>query len=532
MAAQIKDYDNSDNAAVLKGKVNTGTPALREKVNPGTPALREKVSPDTTALRRSVNTGTPALRENVNTGTPALREKVNSKAALQAKSQAMRASLADKKKSDGPIVSRGSAPDRSQFVQDVDNAAGAIGSAFKSVGSWADEGIKNLANTPFMPGTRDYLFGTQKSTLDKEGARLAAASNANTFKGSSLQGTGNNPVFQPGTPVTPTSTPAPAPVNPSSPFAKPNSNGMINVEDFKNVPPRSSSFNPSGMTIGNTSGSSQPAGMRQGGPQSPGNMVSDYTNLFAQDQKLFQAQMAAVNRNDGTQIFTGPGNSGAGRYDQGSDISRLQSRRGQLESQLANFDRSNPISKSMSVSDIVKTAMASSPLRKEMAQIDEQIFGRNDLANKIQQEIIKANAGIAEQQLRNKGSLDVQGVSGQYGLAEQAMRNQGAIDTQNIAGQNNLTERAMQIKGEKDISRQNNMFNSLMNKKTDNKFGDTEDSFFVKNSMELQKDQAKTLYQSQIEAGKSPEDALRTVKANFPDIYLRPGDDEKRVEGI
>ena len=242
--------------------------------------------------------------------------------------------------------------------------------------------------------------------------------------------------------------------------------------------------------------------------------------------------MAALNRNDGTQIFTGPGNAGAGRYDQGSDISRLQSRRSQLESQLANFERSNPISKSMSVSDIVKTAMASSPLRKEMAQIDEQIFGRNDLANKIQQEIIRANAGIAEQQLRNQGSLDLQSVSGQYGLAEQAMRNQGAIDAQNIAGQNSLAERAMQIKGEKDISRQNNMFNALMNKQVTAKFGDTEDSFRTKNAIELQKKQAETLYQNQIEEGKSPEEALRTVKASFPDIYLMPDDDEKKVEGV
>lgn len=516
MAAQMKDYAYGDNAAVLKDRVNAGKPVQKNNGN-----ITAQMKP---------GTGVTAQMKDLNPPNPLARD--TSRATLQAKSQEMKAQLAAKKKSDGPIVSRGSVPGRSQFIQDLGSAVSAVGGAFKSVGSWADEGIKNLANTPFMPGTRDYLFGTQKSTLDKEGARLAAASSSNTSKGSSLQGTGNNPVFQPGTPVVTAQAAAPIPVNPSSPFAKPNNNGMINVEDFKNVPPRSSSFNPSGMTIGNAFGSSQPAGMRQGGPQSPGNMISDYTNLFAQDQKLFQAQMAALNRNDGTQIFTGPGNAGAGRYDQGSDISRLQSRRGQLESQLANFERSNPISKSMSVSDIVKTAMASSPLRKEMARIDEQIFGRNDLANKIQQEIIRANAGIAEQQLRNQGSLDLQSVSGQYGLAEQAMRNQGAIDAQNIAGQNSLAERAMQIKGEKDISRQNNMFNALMNKQVTAKFGDTEDSFRTKNAIELQKKQAETLYQNQIEEGKSPEEALRTVKASFPDIYLMPDDDEKRVEGI
>ncbi len=255
MAAQMKDYAYSDNADVLKGKVNAGKPVPKNSGN-------------ITAQMKDLNPPNPLARDS-------------SRETLHAKSQAMHASLADKKKSDSLIASKGSSQDRSQFAQDVNNAAGAVGNTFKSVGSWARDGIKDLANTPFMPGTRDYLFGTQKSTLDKEGARLAAASNSNTFKGSSLQGTGNNPVFQPGTSVASTPTSSPAPVNPSSPFAKPNSNGMINVEDFKNVPPRSSSFNPSGMTIGNTSGSSQPAGMRQGGPQSPGNMVSDYTNLFA-----------------------------------------------------------------------------------------------------------------------------------------------------------------------------------------------------------------------------------------------------------
>ena len=43
-------------------------------------------------------------------------------------------------------------------------------------------------------------------------------------------------------------------------------------------------------------------------------------------------------------------------------------------------------------------------------------------------------------------------------------------------------------------------------------------------------DQAKTLYDSQIEAGKSHQEALDVIRASFPDLNSTFDDDEKTVE--
>ena len=519
MAAQIKDYAYSDNAAVLREKVNPGTPALRGKVNPGTPALREKVNAGKPVQKNDGNitaqmkpgTGVTAQMKDLSPPSPLARD--TSRATLQAKSQEMRAQLAAKKKSDGPVVSRGSAPDRSQFIQDLGSAVNAVGGAFKSVGSWADEGIKNIANTPFMPGTRDYIFGTQKSTLDKEGERLAAASSSNTFKPSKLtvdlNSPGKNPV-----------------------------NGSTNTVPSKLIGAQqeagTSRFDRSKLTLGNNPYTGQ-VGMFKNGEMisnqdaatvlgqkgkgqflgkfsAPVGGVTDFTNLFSQDQKLFQAQMAAVNRGEGSGIFTGPADPGAGRYGQGSQISALQSRRDMLQSKIDLYNKNNPITKGSSVGDIISNTVATQQMRDEIKHIDDTIFGKNDLANKIQQEIIRMQSGENEQNLRNKGALESQHIAGNYGLMQQELQNKGAANTARIGASADF------------------MKNMLGGKPAE--FGKTKSDFVYKNSIELQKDQAKTLYNSQIEAGKSHEEATSLIKASFPDLYSTVDDDEKKVEDI
>ena len=496
MAAQMKDYAYGDNASVLKDKVNAGKPVQKNSGN-----ITAQIKP---------GTGVTAQMKDLNPPNPLAKD--SSRATLQAKSQEMRAQLSAKKNSDGAISSRGSAPDRSQFVQDIGNAAGAVGSAFKSVGSWADEGIKNLANTPFMPGTRDYLFGTQKSTLDKEGSRLAAASNSNTFKSSSLQGTGNNPVFQPG---------ASTNTVPSK---------LIGAQQEAGT----SRFDKSKLTLGNNPYTGQ-VGMFKNGEMisnqdaatelgqkgkgqflgkfsSPVGGVTDFTNLFAQDQKLFQAQMAAVKRGEGSGIFTGPADPGAGRYGHGSQISSLQSRRDMLQSKVDLYNKNNPIAKGSSVGDIISNTVATQQMRDEIKHIDDTIFGKNDLANKIQQKLIEMQSGENEQNLRNKGASESQHIAGNYGLIQQRLQNEGSSNTARIGASAELMKEALGGKAPK--------------------FGDTKDSFIDKNAIELQRKQAETLYQSQIEAGKNHTEALKEVMASFPDLYQSIDDDEKKVEGV
>ena len=483
MAAQMKDYAYGDNADVLKGKVNAGKPVPKNRGN-------------ITAQMKDLNPPNPLARDS-------------SRETLRAKSQAMHARLADKKKSDSLIASKGSSPDRSQFVQDVNNAARAVGNTFGSVGSWARDGIKDLANTPFMPETRDYLFGTQKSTLDKEGSRLAAAYNSNTFKGT-----------------------------PGSPFAKTNSSGTTNTVPSRLIGAQqeagTSRFDKSKLTLGNNPYTGQ-VGMFKNGEMisnqdaatalgqkgkgqflgkfsSPVGGVTDFTNLFSQDQKLFQAQMAAVNRGEGSGIFTGPADPGAGRYGQGSQISALQSRRDMLQSKIDLYNKNNPITKGSSVGDIISNTVATQQMRDEIKHIDDTIFGKNDLANKIQQEIIRMQAGTNEQNLRNKGALESQHIAGNYGLMQQELQNKGAANTARIGASADF------------------MKNMLGGKPAE--FGKTKRDFVYKNAIELQKDQAKTLYNSQIEAGKSHEEAISLIKASFPDLNSTVDDDEKRVEGI
>ena len=483
MAAQMKDYAYSDNADVLKGKVNAGKPVPKNSGN-------------ITAQMKDLNPPNPLARDS-------------SRETLHAKSQAMHASLADKKKSDSLIASKGSSQDRSQFAQDVNNAAGAVGNTFKSVGSWARDGIKDLANTPFMPETRDYLFGTQNSTLDKEGSRLAAASSSNTFKGT-----------------------------PGSPFAKTNSSGTTNTVPSKLIGAQqeagTSRFDKSKLTLGNNPYTGQ-VGMFKNGEMisnqdaatalgqkgkgqflgkfsSPVGGVTDFTNLFAQDQKLFQAQMAAVKRGDGSGIFTGPADPGAGRYGQGSQMSSLQSRRDMLQGKVDLYNKNNPIVRGSSVGDIISNTVATQQMRDEIKHIDDTVFGKNDLANKIQQEIIRMQSGENEQNLRNKGASESQHIAGNYGLMQQELQNKGAANTARIGASVDF------------------MKNMLGGKPAE--FGKTKSDFVYKNAIELQRDQAKTLYNSQIEAGKSHEEATSLIKTSFPDLNSTVDDDEKKVEGI
>ena len=489
MAAQMKDYAYGDNAAVLRDRVNAGKPVQKNDGN-------------ITAQMKDLNPPNPLAKDT-------------SRATLRKKADDMRARLAAKNNGDGSLVRTNLAPkgSGSQFIQDLGSAVSAVGGAFKSVGSWADEGIKNLANTPFMPETRDYLFGTQKSTLDKEGERLAAASRSNTFNPSKLTIGLNSSGKNPG-------------------------NGTTNTVPSKLIGAQqeagTSRFDKSKLTLGNNPYTGQ-VGMFKNGEMisnqdaatalgqkgngqflgkfsAPVGGVTDFTNLFSQDQKLFQAQMAAVNRGEGSGIFTGPADPGAGRYGQGSQISALQSRRDMLQSKIDLYNKNNPITKGSSVGDIISNTVATQQMRDEIKNIDDTIFGKNDLANKIQQELIKMQAGANEQNIRNQGAIDSQHIAGSYGLMQQRLQNEGSDNIARIGARTELMKEALGGKAPK--------------------FGDTKDSFINKSAIELQRKQAETLYQSQIEAGKDHTEALKEVMASFPDLYQNLDDDEKKVEGI
>ena len=513
MAAQIKDYDNGDNAAVFKGKVNQGTPALREKVNLGTPALRENVSPETTALRRKVNTGTPALRGNVNPGTPVFRGEVDSRAARQIKAQNMRSELAAKKKN-GEIQNNTNSTSSGPYgpVRIADNLVRTtVGLAGEGIKNIKDDVSKDISNALFSPGTLKDINNVHGSTLGNENGPPNSTFDPGIFK--PTYGVPKKPVNGPG-------------------------NGTTNTVPSKLIGAQqeagTSRFDKSKLTLGNNPYTGQ-VGMFKNGEMisnqdaatalgqkgkgqflgkfsAPVGGVTDFTNLFSQDQKLFQAQMAAVNRGEGSGIFTGPADPGAGRYGQGSQISALQSRRDMLQSKIDLYNKNNPITKGSSVGDIISNTVATQQMRDEIKNIDDTIFGKNDLANKIQQEIIRMQSGENEQNLRNKGAAESQHIAGNYGLMQQELQNKGAANTARIGASADFIK------------------NMLGGKPAE--FGKTKKDFVYKNVIELQKDQAKALYNSQIEAGKSHEEATSLIKASFPELQSPIDDDEKKVEGI
>ena len=426
MAAQMKDYAYSDNADVLRGKVNTGTPVLRGKVDNASIARITPDSPISSSERDKIFNNPEGY---VPPGTRTIFDSMS----------------------------------------DAINANKARKRSLEIGGRYDETGFRNKN----MPSPVSGLSSGATNTVPSKLIGAQQEAGISRFDKSKLT-LGNNPYT-----------------------------GQVGM--FKN-----------GEMISNqdaaTALGQKGNGQFLGKFSAPVGGVTDFTNLFSQDQKLFQAQVAAVNRGEGSGIFTGPADPGAGRYGQGSQISALQSRRDMLQSKIDLYNKNNPITKGSSVGDIISNTVATQQMRDEIKNIDDTIFGKNDLANKIQQELIRMQAGANEQNIRNQGAIDSQNIAGSYGLMQQRLQNEGSGNVARIGASAELMKEALGGKAPK--------------------FGDTKDSFINKNAIELQRKQAETLYQSQIEAGKNHTEALKEVMASFPDLYQNLDDDEKKVEGI
>ncbi|MCE5199085.1 hypothetical protein LLG39_08920, partial [bacterium] len=205
-------------------------------------------------------------------------------------------------------------------------------------------------------------------------------------------------------------------------------------------------FDPNKLTLGNTpsgkvgmfkDGQMLDAGAAQkelGVTKAPGSFIGkmdtskmggtiDYSNKFAQDEELFNARMAAVKRGDpaGAQFFTGPGEPGPGTYGPNSESSQFRARRDLLSSQVDDFNRKNPITSGMNVGDIISNTLATSQARSEIKHIDEQIFGRTQLSNKIMEALIGKDTALHGQNMKNQGDF-----------ATQALENVGIMDARKL----------------------------------------------------------------------------------------------------
>ena len=166
-------------------------------------------------------------------------------------------------------------------------------------------------------------------------------------------------------------------------------------------------------------GAAAPSG---GAPAQPGASgftgTTNYTNLFANDAKIDAMRLANA-KNDyrigegNPRFFTGPGEPGAGNYAPGSATSQFQDRRNLVQAQLDEYNRRNPLASNASVGEIIAHQANTKSMRDEIQHIDEQIFGRTDLANKIMTALIGKDATLGAQALENEGKMGVQALENQ-----------------------------------------------------------------------------------------------------------------------
>lgn len=168
----------------------------------------------------------------------------------------------------------------------------------------------------------------------------------------------------------------------------------------------------------------------------------DFTKQFAQDDKIFKMRMQ--NGQNDPQFFTGPGEPGPGTYGPNSEASAFRSRRDMLTAQVDDFNRKNPITSGMSVGDIVSNTLATSQARNEIKHIDEQIFGRTQLSNKIMEALIGKDTTLQAQGMKNQGDFATQqleniGIMDARRLMEGAetQRNRESIVAGRYAGKGN-----------------------------------------------------------------------------------------------
>lgn len=152
-----------------------------------------------------------------------------------------------------------------------------------------------------------------------------------------------------------------------------------------------------------------------------GQLERDFTGQAALDEQVFGMAMARAK--DGTlppNIY-GPPGQGAGTYSRDSLMQQDVQRRDELLAKIDDFTRKNPIRPGAGVGEIVSNAMATRDARREVKALNDNIFGRSDLANKIQMALLDS--------LTKK---DVATQTNQTDLMKQGLENQGQYDTREM----------------------------------------------------------------------------------------------------
>lgn len=281
----------------------------------------------------------------------------------------------------------------------------------------------------------DYFTGTGEKTLSGEKSRLDSALQSNTFKPSGAPNL-QQPSLAPGMPRQAGFVP-----NPDAQFERLGAGPRPGAEFGSGMTITQNRFGDVGIfdslgkraapgqrfSGGDLGGTPLPAGqspffMKMN--TSPENMSGtiNYTDTFAQDAQRFGMQMENAKNDyrigDGNpRFFTGPGEPGPGNYGQDSMMSQFRSRRDQLQSSLMDYERKNPLGPNATVGDIISQRAGSKTIRDEIRQIDEQIFGRTELANKIMTALIGKDTAMGVQGMENDAKLTGIDKEGQWNLA-------------------------------------------------------------------------------------------------------------------
>ena len=151
----------------------------------------------------------------------------------------------------------------------------------------------------------------------------------------------------------------------------------------------------------------------------------NWTGMLNQDDAIFKAQMANV----GQDYRIGTGNPA---FANDPMMAQSLARRDSLQASLDTFNRQNPLRSGASVGDIISNRASTFNQRKEIEDLNKDIFGRSDLGTKLQMAMLD--------------SLTKKNISqgdNQTALAKQAMENQGQWDTRSMMeGNENLRHAA------------------------------------------------------------------------------------------
>lgn len=277
----------------------------------------------------------------------------------------------------------------------------------------------------------DYFGGTGQKTLLAESNNLGQTLKSNTFRPSISQ----NPSV------------TPSPVNIPS-VGAPSVPGPAQLAQAEMAPASRVKFVGTSPVIANTGNGGvglfdkngvgmDPASLvGKMGKMNPNAMERDYSGQAGLDQQVFEMSMARAK--DGTLPVGGPfgpPGQGAGTYSKDSLMQQDVQRRDMLLSQIDGFNRKNTLGPNAKLGDIVNNAMATRDMRREVKGLNDNIFGRSDLANKIQMAILDSMT-----------KQDVATQTNQTDLAKQGLENQGQFDTRQMMEGHEDMRTAAQIK--------------------------------------------------------------------------------------